>query len=298
MGEQPQLDLAVVRVHEDVPRPGDEHPPHARAELTPDRDVLQIRLPGGQPARVRHGHLERRVDAAVRGDGLQKAVRVGALELRKLPVFEHHARDRVFVTELFEYVDVCAPAGLRLLSGGQGELFKQHLAELLGGEDVEFAAGQLPDRRLQRRDAVGQAAAEIVQRLPVDEKARVLHLREYGAQRQLDVVVQRVHPQRLELRSEYLLETRHRSRPLQILREPLHAVVQQGELPVPVRGRQREAAVFLAQAVEVVVRRRRVQQIRRQRRVEHPAAILHTERKQSALDVLDVVSRLGDGGGK
>ena len=46
VGEQAQLDLAVIRVHEDVPALGHEHPPQLAAERRARGDILQIRLGG------------------------------------------------------------------------------------------------------------------------------------------------------------------------------------------------------------------------------------------------------------
>ena len=49
VGEQPQLDLAVVRVHEHIAALGHEHPPQLAAERRARRDILQIRLGGAEP---------------------------------------------------------------------------------------------------------------------------------------------------------------------------------------------------------------------------------------------------------
>ena len=81
VGEQAQLDLAVVRVDQHAAARGDEHFPYLRAELGADRDVLQIRLGGGEPPRRRDGHLKARVDAPVRADDLAEPVGIGGFEL-------------------------------------------------------------------------------------------------------------------------------------------------------------------------------------------------------------------------
>ena len=65
MGQQAQLDLAVIGVHQDAPLRCDEHPAHLRTQLLPHRDILEIRFGGREAAGGRYRHLEVGVNPAV-----------------------------------------------------------------------------------------------------------------------------------------------------------------------------------------------------------------------------------------
>ena len=64
MGEDAQLDLAVVRREQDPALGRDEHLPDALAYGGADRDVLQVRIGGREPSGRRHGLAELAVNAA------------------------------------------------------------------------------------------------------------------------------------------------------------------------------------------------------------------------------------------
>ena len=92
--------------------------------------------------------------------------------------------------ELLQHVGVGAPAGLGLFPGGQHQLLEEHLAELLGRVDVELVPRLPPDVLLQRFYAAAHALAVGGQGPAVHQEARALHLRQHGAERQLDGVVE------------------------------------------------------------------------------------------------------------
>ena len=155
----------------------------------------------------------------------------------------------MLAAQLFEGLGVRRPAGFRLFAGGEHQLFKQDLAELLRGVDVELLAREGVDLLLQRVDADGELLPVVVQRLPVDEKARPLHVGQHIAQRQLHFV----HEGRHALVFELLLHRR-------------------------VQGEDRLGSLlFLAQqllrqARQLVAALGRVEQIAAERRVEDEAA--------------------------
>ena len=65
----------------------------------------------------------------------------------------------------------------------QAETVEKHLAELLGGVDVEAPVGLLVNALLQRFQLRVHHRAEIRERLRVHAHARKLHLREHAAER-------------------------------------------------------------------------------------------------------------------
>lgn len=205
--EQAQLDLRIVRVHEHVAGRGDKHFAQSRPQLAPDGNILQIRLGGRETSRRRDGHLEIGMDASVRADDLQKAVRVGGFELGELAVFEHMAHDGL-IAELIEHIGIGAPAGLGLFPAGETELFKKHGAELFRGLDVEFLPRLCPNRFAQRVDAARKTLAEGAQRLRVGKEALVFHFGKHCAERQLDLCKKLLHLRLAQLREHNFLERR------------------------------------------------------------------------------------------
>ena len=183
VGEQPQLDLAVVRVHEHIAALGHEHPPQLAAERRARRDILQIRLGGAEPPRGGHGHLEARAHAPVRPDDLQQSVAISRFQLGVLTVLQHVGDNGVLPAQLFKHIRVRRPAGLRLFAVRQAETVEKHLAELLGGVDVEAPVGLLVNALLQRFQLRVHRRAEVRERLRVHAHARKLHLREHAAER-------------------------------------------------------------------------------------------------------------------
>ena len=190
--EQPQLDLAVVRVDEHAAACWDEHAAEFAAELRARGDILQIRLGRAQTARRRDGHLEARVDAPVGRDDLQKTVAVGRAEFCVLAVLQNLFDDGILPPQFFEHVRVRRPAGLRLFAVRELQAFKEHLAELLGGIDVERPARLFIDVLLERLELHFHLAAEGRESVRVHAHARVLHAREYGAEGQLNLIIELV----------------------------------------------------------------------------------------------------------
>ena len=190
MGEQAQLDLAVVRVDEHAAACWDEHPAKFAAELCARGDILEVRFSRAEAARRCDSHLEACVDAPVGRDDLQKSVAIGRAELCVLAVLQHLFDDGVLPAELFKHVRVRRPAGFRLLAVRQLQAFKEHLAELLGRVDVERPARFLVDVLLERFELRLHFAAEGCEGICVHAHAGVLHAREHGAEGKLHLVVE------------------------------------------------------------------------------------------------------------
>ena len=196
VGQKPQLDLGIVRVHQHAALRRHEHAAKLAAQLRARGDILQIRLPRGKPPRIGDRHHKAGVDAPVRCNDLQQPVAVGGLELGILPVFQHVRDDRVLPAKLLQHVRVGRPAGFCLLAVRQLQLFKQDRAQLLGRIDVERPARGVVDTALQLPDTRFHQRAEVRERISIHKATRMLHLRQHGAQRQLDGKIKLLHAER------------------------------------------------------------------------------------------------------
>ena len=85
-----------------------------------DRDVLQVRIAGAEPAGGGDDLVERRVNAARFGmDHHRQRIDVGVLELGVLAVLDDLRRQRMRRGKFFEHVGVGAGAGLGFLDDRQ-----------------------------------------------------------------------------------------------------------------------------------------------------------------------------------
>lgn len=155
-----------------------------------------------------------------------------------------------------------------VFSRPEHKLVKQHVAELLRRLDVERLARERPDALLELLDGAHEALAEIIQRLAVDEKTRVLHARQHRTQRQLDVRIERQHAERVHLFPQHRLQR-----------------------PDGLRVRRFPAEICLREAREIIVPGRGVKQVGRQRRVEHEPVRRQALGEQRAHEVFDVMPR-------
>ena len=163
VGDDPQLDLVVVRHQETAALRRQEAGPEPPALLAADRDVVQVRLVGAEPAGAGHRLVERGVDAPVRGHLGQQRLPVGRPQLLDFPVAQQGLDDRVLTAQLLERLGVGRVPGLGPLLRGEAELVEQDLPQLRGGVDDELGPGQVLDLLLQpaglRRQLAGQAVA-------------------------------------------------------------------------------------------------------------------------------------------
>ena len=192
VGEQAELDLAVVGRDQLHALLGDEGGADAAAFLGADRDVLQVRVGGREPA---GGGRAERIGgvhpAGLRMDELRQEIGVGRFQLRQLaPVEDAGAELVAFGGEVLEHARAGRPgAGARLGAAGEAELAEQDVAELLGRADVELFAGMLVDLRLVPGELLGELARHARQDLPVDLDAARFHARQHRHQRPLERLV-------------------------------------------------------------------------------------------------------------
>ena len=134
VGEQAQLDLAVIRRDQLLARRRHEGAADAPPFLGADRNVLQVRVRGGEPARGRRGEREGGVDAVRAAVGmLLQRIGVGRFQLGELAPVQDLLRQVVSgLCQLFEQRRGRGPlARRRLLGAWQAHLAEQHVADLL-----------------------------------------------------------------------------------------------------------------------------------------------------------------------
>ena len=156
--EDAELDLGVVGRDQLVPGPGDEGRADLTAELGPDRDRLQVRVAGREPAGRRDRLVEGRVQAAVLADQRRQRAEVRVDELRELAPLLDDRDDLVLLTDRPENARVGGVARLALAPGRERELLEEDPRDLLGRAEHELLARKLVRVRLELLDPVLRAA--------------------------------------------------------------------------------------------------------------------------------------------
>ena len=192
MGQDAQLDLAVVGVHQHTARLCDEVGPQLAAQLGADGDVLQVGVVGGEPSGTGLGLVEGGVDAPIFADDLEQALHIGGVQLLVGAVLQNVLHQRV-LPQAFQRFGVGGPAALGLFAMGQTHGVEQHLAQLLGAVGVEGgAAGLHVDAGQHLLQLLPQLYAELLDAVLVHQHAGAGHIGQHLCQRELDLVVQRI----------------------------------------------------------------------------------------------------------
>ncbi len=192
MCSQPQLNLRIVG--------GEQHIAILRhkglADLPPDfgtdRDILQVRIGGGQPSGLRADKAVAGVHAArARVDRFLQSVRVSALELGQLAIFQHLVGNRCAITrEPFQHALIGRIlAALALLAALVTERVEQHFAELFGAADGEFAPGVFVNFLFQPGDFSGKGFGQAREFSAVHLDTFALHRGDHRDQRAVDALV-------------------------------------------------------------------------------------------------------------
>ena len=293
MGQKPQLNLTVVRIHQHTAWSGHEHPPQLAPQFGAGGDILQVGLCGAQPPRGRDRHLKAGAHPSVRADDLQKPVHIGTAELRILPVLQHVPYNGVL--QLLQDLRVGGPAGLGPLAVGKPQAVKEDLPKLLGGVDIELP-GVGVDLLLQGGDGPAELPAKGLQGPGVHPEAHQLHLRQHPAEGELNIKVELPHPGLLQLGGHFIVQGVHRGHPAEEGGVHLAGVRQSGE---GVRLPEEGGGQFLLEPggkkpVNAVVPRRGVQEVPRQGRVEDEPLRREAVFQQRPGQVLHLVGYLLD----
>ena len=133
VGQQAQLNLGVVRVHQHPARRGHEHGADLGSQLRAHGDILQVGLRGGQAAGGGDRILEAGVDAPVGADDLGEALHIGGVQLGQLAVVQNLVDDGMGGPQLLQHLGAGGVARLGLFHRGQAHLLKENVPQLLGG---------------------------------------------------------------------------------------------------------------------------------------------------------------------
>ena len=196
LGQQPQLDLRIIRRHQLVAGRGDKGAADLAAVLGAHRNVLQVRLVRRQPSGGGRRQRVGGVDAmGLRMHVGRQRVGIGRFQFRDLPPLQDLLRK--FVALLGEFVEDLRRgrprAGLGLGAAGNSHLAEQDVADLLGAADIDRLAGDLLELGFDPRGGLGEIARQPRQHLAVDRDAAPLHPRQHRDQRPLQRLVDRRH---------------------------------------------------------------------------------------------------------
>ncbi|CRI63432.1 hypothetical protein THIOKS11320081 [Thiocapsa sp. KS1] len=302
MRHDPQLDLRVVGGEQEVSRLGDEGAADPATLVGADRDVLQIRVAGGEPAGRGHGLMVRGMDpAGVRVDHLTQLVGVGGFQLREAAVLQDQIRQRMAVGgELFEHrLRGGGCAGRCLGDHRQSQFLEEDGPDLLGRAHVETPPGRLVGPDLDLLDALGKLSALHGEQIRIDPHAVALHAREDGDQGDLDLPVECGHARdAFQPGPECAMQAQGHVRVFGgVVSGLLKRDLIEGELLRTLAGDVLEVdgvvvQVFLGQRVHVVASRRAVEDIAFEHGVVGDAAQLDGVTGQDAHVVLEVLADL------
>ena len=192
VGEDAQLDLAVVGVHQHAAGSCHKVGAQLAAQLGADRDVLQVGIVGRKPSGAGFGLVEAGVDAAVLADDLQKPFHIGRVQLLVGAELQDVLYQRV-LPQGFQRFGVGGPAPLRFFAVGQTHGIKQHFAQLLCAVWVEAdAAGFQMDAGEHLLQLRAQLHAELLDAVSVYQHADAGHIGQNLCQRKFDLLIERI----------------------------------------------------------------------------------------------------------
>ncbi len=299
-----QLDLGIVRHHEAPARAGDEPAADRLATRRADRDVLQVRIGGREPPRGRTRLVEAGVDSS---GGVVDLARqhfdIGGPQLLQLAILQQQSRHLVpLVGQLLQDVRVGGGAGLGLLEDRQAQLLEQHHSELLRGVQVERLIGGAVDLALQPVEITVQLLRQPREERPVNPDPGPLHVHQDFHQRHLDLAKQVVQLHLGKLRVQQLTQRQHGGAVgAAVGRGARHRHLGERHLGLALSRHVTvalhwPAEQFQAQVVDAVGAPPRIGQETGQHAVVNHAGQFHPGAAQHLPVVLEVVSRLADGG--
>ena len=194
MGQHPQFNLRIIRIHQHTALPGHKHLTDPAAQFHAHGNILQIGLGGTDAPGSRYGLVEIGMDSAPCVNIFRQSVRVSALQLGQSPVFQNILYNGMLRRQLFQHVRSRGIAGLGLFAPWKLHLVKQDLSQLLGGIDVKAASGLLMNALLQFLDPGHQSIPVMLKFLPAHRHALPLHLMKHQGKGHLHLFHKLPHP--------------------------------------------------------------------------------------------------------
>ena len=162
MGQNPQLDLGIVRVNEHAALRRHKYLADLPPQLHAHRDILQVRFCATDSTGGRDGLVKFPVNPSIGANVSGQPLRIGGVQLGQLAVIQNLSHHRVVVRQLFQHVRSSGIAGLGLFASRKLHLPEQDLSQLLGGVNIKPLSGFLIDLCLHLVDLHLQAAAIIL----------------------------------------------------------------------------------------------------------------------------------------
>ena len=182
VGQQPQFNLAVVRIQQNASFLCHKELSHIPSQFCPHRNILEIGFRGGNAPCPGFRLFENRVDTSVCSHCFQKAVYIGGFQLGILPPFQHIRHNGKFTAEFFQNLRIGGIAGLGLFPVGQLHFLKQDIAQLLRRADIKRMAGFIVDHLLHFFYLFRQIHAKILNALLINGDSGMLHCGQHYSQ--------------------------------------------------------------------------------------------------------------------
>ena len=183
-----RLDLAIVGAEQGMAWRRNEGFADAQAIVALHRNILQIRLGGGEPSGRRDGLIERRMEPlGLRIHQLGQRIHIGGLEFAEAPIVHDLRGQFVLGSQLRQRVFIRRVAGLGFPDRLESQLFEQHRGELLRRIDVELAAGYHGNGLHDLVEIPLQFFAQRVQALDIQQEPVPLDLGQHRHQRHFHV---------------------------------------------------------------------------------------------------------------
>ena len=193
MGQDTQLNLGIVRVHEHTAFLGNKHFADFPAQGHADRDILKVRLRAADASRSRDSLVEFAVNPSVLTDIGCQAFRIGGIQLCQLAVIQNFLDHRIIRRQLFQHIRCRGITCLCLFSSRKLHPLKENLSQLLGGIDIELMACLLVDFLFQLGDSHLKPVPIFFKLSPFHLHALLLHMEKAVNQGHLYICIQAVH---------------------------------------------------------------------------------------------------------
>ena len=195
MGKHTQLNLAVVRRHQNLPHIGHKPLSNLSSRFTPDGNILQVGVAATQPTRSGNGLVKRCMHPpGFRIYHFNQSIQVGGFQFGQGSETEQVHGNLVGLGEFLKDLDIRGiPFGFGgLFSSGKFQDFKQHLSQLLRRVKVEFHTGFDQDGLFHLFHLHGKVGGHGLKKRRINFDARHLHIQEHGQKLHFQIIKKRL----------------------------------------------------------------------------------------------------------